>query len=288
MIFTARQCVEEDEKKLASRLTQYAAESGRLLSESSHISSFVDGLQPYASNTVRCQVTTTMKFAEVQLLTKQAGIAARTLHSLAKASPRLRSPGFQSLRLRPFVAVTADSYQRNAKMYSVRSPTMPYTQELVAHAEYLHDAEVRSDHSANNSTSSFPSSISAPTRDWVSAAGSQYSLQIPKDAVNAVEFRGRSCHLCFNPAQFLMDCPLLGTEIRQLAQQHRDQKSRDPPARREFSAYPRSVARPPVSPRFANSRTVPVVVNPVIEEVPPIAESPVKPESTSGNSVRGA
>jgi hypothetical protein len=75
-----------------------------------------------------------------------------------------------------------------------------------------------------------------------------------------------------------MDCPLLGTEIRQLAQQQRDQKSRDPPARREFSAYPRFVARPPISPRLANPRTAPVVVNPLIEEVPPIAAGPVKPE----------
>jgi hypothetical protein len=127
--------------------------------------------------------------------------------------------------------------------------------------------------------------ISAPTRDWVSAVGSQYSLQIPKDAVNAVDYRGRSCHLCFNPAQFLMDGPFLGTEIRQLAQQQRDQKSRDPPARREFSAYPRSVELPPISPRLADPRTAPVVVNPMIEEVPPIAESPVKAESTSENSV---
>jgi hypothetical protein len=165
---------------------------------------------------------------------------------------------------------------------------MPHTQELVANAEYLHDAEVRSDHSANNSISSFPSSISAQIGDWVSAAGSRYSLQIPKDAVNSVDHRGRSCHLCFNPAQFRMDCTLLGTEIRQLAQQQRDQKSRDPPARRKFCAYPSSVARPPISPRLADPRTVPVVVNPVIEEVPPIAESPVKPESTSENSVGGA
>jgi hypothetical protein len=152
---------------------------------------------------------------------------------------------------------------------------------LVANAEYLHDAEVRSDHSANNSISSFLSSISAPTRDWVSAAGSQYSQPIPKDAVNAVDYRGRSCHLCFDPSHFLMYCPLLGTEIFQLSQQQRDQKSRDPPARREFSAYPRSVARPPISPRLENPRTAPVAVNPLIEEVPPIAESPVKPESTS-------
>jgi hypothetical protein len=73
-----------------------------------------------------------------------------------------------------------------------------------------------------------------------------------------------------------------------MAQQQRDQKSREPPARREFSAYPRSVARPPISPRVAEPRTAPVMVNPVIEEVPPITEVPAKPESTSENSVGGA
>ena len=287
-VFTARQSVEEDEKQFASRLTQYAAEAGSVFSEDALISAFVDGLQPYASNTVRGQVTTTMTFAEVQLLAEQAGTASRALNSFAKASPRLGNPGFHSLRSRPVVAATAESYQRDSEMYSDRSPMMPYPQELVAQAEYLRDAEVLSDHSGNNSISSFPSSISAPTRDWVSAAGSQYSLPIPKDAVNAVDYRGRSCHLCFNPAHFLMDCPLLGTEIRQMAQQQRDQKSREPPARREFSAYPRSVARPPISPRVAEPRTAPVMVNPVIEERPPITESPAKPESTSENSVGGA
>jgi hypothetical protein len=159
-----------------------------------------------------------------------------------KASTRLGNPGFHSLRSRPVVAATAKSYQRDAKMYSDQSPRMPYTQELVTYAEYLNDVEVRSDHTGNNSISSFPSSISAPTRDWVSAAGSQYSLKIPKKAVNVVEYRDLRCLLCFNPALFL-----LGMEIRQLAQQQRDQKSRDPLARREFPAFTRSAALPPIS-----------------------------------------
>jgi hypothetical protein len=59
------------------------------------------------------------------------------------------------------------TYQRDAEMYSDRSPTMPCNQELVANAEYLHDEEVRSDHSENNSISSFPSSITPPIREWV-------------------------------------------------------------------------------------------------------------------------
>jgi hypothetical protein len=264
-LFTARQSVEEDEKQFAGRLTQYAAEAESVFYEDALISAFVDGLQPYASNTVRGQVTTTMTFAEIQLVAEQTGTASRALTSLTKASPRLGNPGFNSLRSHPVVAATAESYQRDSEMYSDRSPMMPYPQELLAQAEYLHDAEVRSDHSGENSISSFPSSISAPTRDWVSAAGSQYSLQIPKDAVNAVEYRGRSCRLCFKPTHLLMDCPLLGTEIRQMAQQQRDHKSREPPVRREFTAFPRSFTRPPISPRLVEPRTAPVVDNPVID-----------------------
>jgi hypothetical protein len=88
-VFIARQSVEEDEKQFASRLTQYAAEAGSVFSEDSLISAFVDGLQPYASNTVRGEVTTTMTFAEVQLLAEQGGTASRALPPLAKASPRL-------------------------------------------------------------------------------------------------------------------------------------------------------------------------------------------------------
>ena len=88
-VFNARKSVEEDEKQFAGRLTQYAAEAGSVFSEDALISAFVDGLQPYASNTVRGQVTTTMTFAEVQLLAEQAGTASRALNSLTKASPRL-------------------------------------------------------------------------------------------------------------------------------------------------------------------------------------------------------
>jgi hypothetical protein len=280
-VFKARQSVEEDENQIASRLTKYVAGTESVFSKDSLISAFVDSLQPYASNMVRGQVTTTMKLAEVQLLSEQAGTASRALTSLAKKSPRLCNPGFHSLRSRPVVSVNAESYQRDAEFYSDRIRTIPYTKELVAQAECLHDAGVRSDHAAYNSISSFPSSISVPSRDRVSSVGSQYSLQIPKKAVNTVDYRGLSSQLRFNPGHFFMDCPLLGMEIRQLAQQQREQKSRDPPARREFSAYPMSVGRPPISPRWADPRIAPVVINPLIEEEPPIANIPVKSESNS-------
>jgi hypothetical protein len=81
-VFTGRQSVEEDEKQFDSRLTQYAAGVGSAISKDSLISAFVDGLKPYASNTVRGQVTTNMTFAEVQLLAEQAGTASRVINSL--------------------------------------------------------------------------------------------------------------------------------------------------------------------------------------------------------------
>ena len=75
-VFTARQSGDEDEKQFATRLNKYAAEAGSVFSEDALISAFVDGLLPYASNTIRGQVTPTMTFAEVQLLAEQAGTAS--------------------------------------------------------------------------------------------------------------------------------------------------------------------------------------------------------------------
>jgi hypothetical protein len=101
--------------------------------------------------------------------------------------------------------------------------------------------------------------------------------------VAAVDYRYRGCHLCFNTQHFLMDCPLLGAEVRQLAQQQRDQKVREPPARREPSAYPRTSSRPPVPMRSPEPRRPPVAVNPVVEETSPAAEESTLPELPSEN-----
>jgi hypothetical protein len=79
----------EDEKQYTTRLNQYAAEDGSVFTEDALTSAFVDGLHPYASNTVRGQVTPTMMFAEVQLLAEQAGTASRALTSLARVPPRM-------------------------------------------------------------------------------------------------------------------------------------------------------------------------------------------------------
>jgi hypothetical protein len=76
-VSTAKQLPEEDEKSFANRLDKYAAEAGSVFSEDALISAFVDGLLPYAGNTVRGQVTPQMTFSEVQILAENVGAAGR-------------------------------------------------------------------------------------------------------------------------------------------------------------------------------------------------------------------
>jgi hypothetical protein len=73
-------------------------------------------MHPYASNTVRGEVTTTMVFAEVQLLAEQAGTASRALTSLARVPPRVGHSVMNPIRSRPVVAATMESYSRDAEM----------------------------------------------------------------------------------------------------------------------------------------------------------------------------
>jgi hypothetical protein len=282
-VFTARQTVDEDEQQFADRLDRYAAEAGSVFSEDALISAYVDGLLPYARNTVRGQMLPTMTFAEVQVLAEQAGHAGRALNSPAKASPRTGSPGFQALRSRPVVAATAGSFHRDAEMYADRGSPIAYPEELVAATDYPRDAEGMSDHSEGRSMSSIPSTVSAPSRDWVSASASPHSVLAPKESANAVEYRSRGCHLCFNPLHFLMDCPLLPPESRHLAQQQRDQKARDSPVRRDFPTYSRTSPRPPIPSRAVEPRRPVVAVNSVIEEAPQVGGGPVQPELPSEN-----
>jgi hypothetical protein len=67
-VYTASQAVYEDEEQFADRLTKYAGDAGSVFSEDSLIAAFVDGLHPFASNTIRGQITTKITLAEVQLL----------------------------------------------------------------------------------------------------------------------------------------------------------------------------------------------------------------------------
>ena len=246
-VFTARQMVGEDEKQYATRLKQYAAEAGSVFTEDSLISAFVDGLHPYASNTVRGQVTPTMMFAEVQLLAEQAGTASRALTSLARAPPRVGHPAMNPLRSRPVFAAAVESYTRDADMHYDRLDGNEYAPGLVVGA--LNSPPHRgteSEFSETCSVSFVPSSISAPTRSWVSAPGSARSAHVPDyprlQEVNAVDYRSRTCHLCFNPGHFIMECPFLGKEARQLVQENRMRATRGKTSRQE--ATPKLPANP--------------------------------------------
>jgi hypothetical protein len=265
-VFTARQMPEEDEKLFAGRLNKYAAQAGSVFTEDALIAAYVDGLQPYASNTVRGQVTPTMTFAEVQILAEQAGNAGRALTSPTRASIRLPTTGLTPLRSKPIVAASALSPNPSWGISSEHGMLSPSPQ-VVATTGYDSNQENHSEVSVEGSAASQPSSLSAPTRGWASTTGS-----VQLDTALAVDARGRSCHLCFDPNHFLMDCPLLGSEAKLAAQQQRDQKFRDSPSPRRtpptFSpspSVPRILSRTPGPPRFGDYRRPAVAVHPVVE-----------------------
>jgi hypothetical protein len=140
-VITAKQKLDEDEEQFASRLTRYAADAGNVFSEDALITAYVDGLLPFASNTLRGHVSATMTFAEVQLLAEQAGRASRALAGV-KAGSRPLNAGISSVRPRPIVAAAADFYRRDAEMYSDRGPVQAMPEGLVAALEYPHGGEV--------------------------------------------------------------------------------------------------------------------------------------------------
>jgi hypothetical protein len=277
-VITARQKIDEDEEQFAARLTRYAADAGSVFSEDALITAYVDGLLPFASNTVRGHVSATMTFAEVQLLAEQAGKASRALAGV-KAGIRPLNAGLSSVRPRPIVAAAADSYRRDAEMYSDRGPVQAIPEGLVATLEYPYDGEVP-EHSDSISTSSGPSAVSIPSRGWTSVAGSRCTAPAGVDAANAVDFRPRSCHLCFDPSHFIMDCPLIGNETRKLAQESRESKLQDTSTPREPGKPPstlpakRMPPRPMGLPRQWEPRRPPIAVNTVL---PPPSEPDVVP-----------
>jgi hypothetical protein len=91
-VFTARQLSEDNETALTNRINRYAAEAGSGFIEDALISAYMDGLHSNASNMMRGQVTTTMTFAEVQILAEQVGAAGRALTSASRASTRVVFP----------------------------------------------------------------------------------------------------------------------------------------------------------------------------------------------------
>jgi hypothetical protein len=124
---------------------------------------------------------------------------------------------------------------------------------LVAATDYAAHSEQGSELSAVGSDTSFP------TRGWTSAAGSVHD-----EAVLAMNERTRNCYLCLRPGQFLMECPLLGSDAKHAAQRQREASSgnhlpplRHPPgpSRRAVSSTGRPESHPRSIQPFGRSRS---------------------------------
>lgn len=265
-VFSAKQLPDEDEKTFANRLTRHAAEAGSVFSEDALISTFVDGLLPYAGNMVRGQVTPNMTFAEVQIHAEQVGAAGRAIISPARYSPRLVPPGVHSVRPKLGIAAMAESAASSPHGGADSPFRSSMTPVVVAATERALTYEQGSELSAGGSDTSIP------TRGWASAAGS-----VQDETAFALQERNMNCHLCFTPGHFLMDCPLLGNETKQAAIRQRETCLRGAPAVRPtpntlFTASPQVQERPNFPPRYGDVRRRSAAAVHVVEQAPPPPE----------------
>jgi hypothetical protein len=173
------------------------------------------------------------------------------------------------IRARPVVAAVADSCHRDPKMYSDRSLLSvhsDYGQAVHGYARsgqavYATDVGYPAEPSlmggaSSRSPSSELSSLSAPSRGWESVTESANlyhpGVDTSMEEASAVDSRGRTCHLCSVPNHLLMDCPMLGNEVRAAAQAKRDAKYGTLPGRMQPPTY--SYRRAPAPPSVRTSR----------------------------------
>jgi hypothetical protein len=222
-VFTAKQKPEEDETAYAGRLTKNAAEAGSVFTEDALISAFVDGLLPYASNMVRGRVTTTMTFAEVQILAEQVGEAGRALSTMSRATIRVGTPGVIPIRPRvsSALSVSTDISPDSGDPLRAARSMLVATADMNPHG---YGPPWGGGQDTSRSVMSDTTSMSAPTRGWASMAGS-----LQEEEALAMEVRNRNCHICFNPGHFLMECPLMDEATRSAIQQHRAQRFNSSP-----------------------------------------------------------
>jgi hypothetical protein len=246
-VLTASQAPGETEDAFASRLRRNATEAGNVFTEDTLISVYLAGLHPYAANTVRGQVTPTMKFAAVRNLAIQAGTAGR-----ARASGRDPVPGLIPARSRPQVATIAES-----------TPSSSYggeTYPMMGGVTPIAALEPSSYANSHIDSYSSESEVSIPTRGWPSIAGS-----VVDDATFAITPQRRGCYLCFRTDHFVMDCPFLSPEIKVAIQQQRDAELRPGAGSRFPVGIPvaRTTVSPPTAPsahpnpQFVTSQTKP-------------------------------
>jgi hypothetical protein len=267
-VFSAKKLPDEDEKIFANRLTRHAAEAGSVFTEDARIFTFEDGLLPYACNMVRGQVTPNMAFAGVKIHAEQVGAAGRVILSPARYSPRLIPPGVHAVRPKSGIAAMAESSASSLHGLSesqLRSSMLPV---VVAATERAISYEKGSELSARGSDTSIS------TRGWASAAGSAQ-----EEAAFALRKRNMNYHICYTPGHFLMDCPLLGNEIKQSAIRQREAQPRDSPTVRgkvpdtPFSASPQVQTRPNAPPRYGDFRRNAAAVHALEHVPPPLADT---------------
>jgi hypothetical protein len=256
---TARQLPGESEETFAARLRKHASEAGNVFGEDQLVTVFVAGLQPYAANTVRGQITSTTNFAQVRNLAIQAGAAGR-----ARTSTREPVPGVVPVRSKASVAAYADS-SRASSMDFYDYDVYPGSEHpaVVGAVDHPSSAERSSE------VSGPVSDVSFPTRGWVSAAGS-----VRDDPILALAMQPRGCYLCFGQDHFLMECPLLGEDTKVAGQKQRELHFRGPVM--STSAAPTPPVAKPRSSHFVTSQARPPF-RPAIWQTNPRYASPMKP-----------
>ena len=113
------------------------------------------------------------------------------------------------------------------------------------------------------------------------------------DAVMALDVRSWVYHLCFNTGHFLMECPLLVSDVRQAAHQQRDLKYPKGLSSKKSSSPLRDARSPlltrnQMSNRFDESRRSSVAVHPVVEYPDPRGEMPPPSIKEAENESREA
>jgi hypothetical protein len=152
-----------------------------------------------------------------------------------RSHPRWLMPTTSGGRTKPLVAASLDSSPYGRE--STRTNTLPGERLVAAIAEDHWDPDGYPSRTGSDSPLSNASSISVPTRGWVSTGGS-----LVEEAAVVAGGRNMSCRLCFNSSHLLMECPLLEIEALQAAKRQRKLKFRDCPNVR--SSYPRSAGVP--------------------------------------------
>jgi hypothetical protein len=209
---TAKQQAGEGKDAFATRLRRYDAEAGNVYKEDSLVSRYLAGLAPYTANTIRGHVSPRMSFTQVKNLAIQAGLAGREAAVSNRSSTR--APVRCLLTPHPLGVIALVQGIRSASTFSQPHP-YDMDETMVAAAEYA------SYERAGSELSGPTSDVSYPSRGWTIVAATERH-----EPAMAVMARLPGCHVCYGKDDFLSDCPLLSTEVRQKIALQRAQQDR--------------------------------------------------------------